>query len=392
MFKRSKLLYSDTPSAPKLGLLSLPAESPSSTPVYERKPMSIMKGVYPERRSQTPIPTTATKTRHEPSSRESSSRQRTVSMTNDAPLKSILKNSHKSSSPPLVSCLKTGSSPPTSAGHEKGAGSYAGYVKGGGSSSHYTSASHTKQMERTSSSKGDQSCWSNTRSNTPAPPPPYDHSRSRRSSVSKHQDPSRSPTNSSDTPKYMKAYVKQVPLKAEAVALSWPLVDYASRNRSEYPPLYFDVWFDPKGSDWGVREHRGGYSTPLPHSTWDIPVSSHCILTEMVIVSRHLEQWPVVVRKPTGLRCGDILEAIYHNYQKPLTREEQRQIGHDYLERCRKAFQLRCKESPGLPAYNEKCGLRRVDLLRGKRIFKGLTQKFDTPGQWLLEFHEPRSS
>lgn len=52
------------------------------------------------------------------------------------------------------------------------------------------------------------------------------------------------------------------------------------------------------------------------------------------------------------------------------------------------AFQKRCRDAPHLPPVNERQGLRRVDLLKGKRIFNGLKRDSRTQ-TWILEFHRP---
>lgn len=82
--KKKPLSYSDTPSAPKLGILSLPSESPRPTHAplaYEREPTSIMKTPLPERRTMTPLISTnhSKSSRHESPSRDYAPRQRTVS-------------------------------------------------------------------------------------------------------------------------------------------------------------------------------------------------------------------------------------------------------------------------------------------------------------------------
>lgn len=110
----------------------------------------------------------------------------------------------------------------------------------------------------------------------------------------------------------------------------------------------------------------------------------------MVIINKYLEAWPVIVRREKGLRCIDIFCAIYDTYHEVLTPSELAHIGEAYLERCRPAFMVRCRDSPGLAEYNARRGLRRVDLLRGKRIFGRLTQTTGMGSKWILEFDDPR--
>jgi hypothetical protein len=101
-----------------------------------------------------------------------------------------------------------------------------------------------------------------------------------------------------------------------------------------------------------------------------------------------LEMWPIRIRRAKGIRCIDVFLSIYSAYEKPLTTEEKEIVGKEHLERCDPAFRLRCKDSPGLTLYNEKCGIRRVDLLKGARIFKGLTRDSES-ATWTLQIHKP---
>ncbi|KAF8895558.1 hypothetical protein BD779DRAFT_1609069 [Infundibulicybe gibba] len=109
----------------------------------------------------------------------------------------------------------------------------------------------------------------------------------------------------------------------------------------------------------------------------------------MTIVCDRLPQWPVVVQRSKGIRCIDVFRAIYDTFHPVLTRSELERIGDAYIERCQPAFQQRCADSPGLPLYNQQRGMRRVDLLRGRRIFKGLTRSTQPGADWILHFDTP---
>ena len=174
------------------------------------------------------------------------------------------------------------------------------------------------------------------------------------------------------------------PLKDEAISLSWPLVEYNQRKRDHQPLLYFDIGFDPR-YDMNIRVYRSGdylgSRTMMTPQEGYIPVSSHCMVTKMVIVCKELSRWPVIVGRPEGLRCFDVFYAIYKTFQVPLTEREKREIDRSYLDRCRPAFEQRCKDSPGLYEWNLQEGMRRVDLLRGRRMFKGIKQ---SGAEWTL--------
>ncbi|KAL9711402.1 hypothetical protein Ac2012v2_005948 [Leucoagaricus gongylophorus] len=229
-----------------------------------------------------------------------------------------------------------------------------------------------------------------------SPLPAYSqHARSRGSSMGEGQKPDFPSTPLHQTPgKYVPAVIKEVAMKGEAIAVSWPLVDFSSRAGKGMPSLYFDVGFNPRKDEWAVRVERGGFWSPIRRDEADIPVSPHTILTEMKIYCipprnfpEYFTLWPIYLRRSGGLRCIDIFRGIFDTYNTALTEKEQTQIGAQYLKRCEPAFKQRCKDAPGLSLYNEECGMRRVDVLRGRRIFKAIVQD-STNTRWLLYFDD----
>jgi len=105
-------------------------------------------------------------------------------------------------------------------------------------------------------------------------------------------------------------------------------------------------------------------------------------ITNMVIVCRDLP-WKVVVDRPTGISCFDVFQAIHDAYDVPLTEKDRARFPHKLLQKCKKAFELRCKTVPRLTAVEERLGMKRVDLLNCKTYFHGLIKPgLDEP--WLM--------
>lgn len=100
-------------------------------------------------------------------------------------------------------------------------------------------------------------------------------------------------------------------------------------------------------------------------------------VSEMWIVHKSLPKWPVHVNLKK-IRVIDVFMWIYDEYAEPLTAQELIEIGPEYLQRCRPFFEQRCRDGPSWQHVEEKRGILRVDLLRGRRIFKGLQP---IPGQ-----------
>lgn len=176
----------------------------------------------------------------------------------------------------------------------------------------------------------------------------------------------------------MKATVKEVPLKEEAIVLSWPLLRAA--DRPKYPLVYYDVAFDPQDPA-NIKDNRKRHFLALPREDRELPVSTHCKVTEMVIDCPHVGS--LVVERPEGLRCIDVFHAIYCKYQKKPRSHEMPADKSKY----QRAFEQRCQDCPGLAEYNRtQVGFLRVDLLKGRRIFEGLKR---TNGHWELSFDMP---
>jgi len=178
----------------------------------------------------------------------------------------------------------------------------------------------------------------------------------------------------------MKATAKEVALKDESIVLNWPLVPYAERRHLNHPLVYYDIAFDPR-DEANVKDNRKKHFLALPVRDRELPVSTHCKITEMVIECPHVGS--LVVERPEGLRCIDVFYAIHCKYQKTPRKHE---MPADRV-RYQRAFEQRCNDCPGLAEFNiRRVGFLRVDLLRGKRIFEGLKR---SNGRWQLVFDSP---
>ncbi|KAF5389029.1 hypothetical protein D9757_005019 [Collybiopsis confluens] len=196
----------------------------------------------------------------------------------------------------------------------------------------------------------------------------------------------------SETPSrgYQTFNVSSAPLKPEAIALSWPLTEHTPNSRRHAMNIFFDVAFDPRTSQ-NVTLPDGGYRMDMPYDTIRLPASSHCTLTEMRLTldQEEFECWPIVVKRKEGVRCLDVFEAIYHTLHHPLTDEDIRTFGEANIQGSYSFFLQRCDNSPGMPEYNRQYGMQRVDLLRGRRFFRGIVQ---SGHEWILCLDEYSSS
>ncbi|KAJ7456750.1 hypothetical protein B0H11DRAFT_224543 [Mycena galericulata] len=125
-------------------------------------------------------------------------------------------------------------------------------------------------------------------------------------------------------------------------------------------------------------DKRSDRFLPLPETDRNLPASTHCTLTKMVIQCPHIGQ--ITVRRSDGIRCIDIFAAIYDAYHQKL-RADERPHG---IDRYTRAFRKRCEDSSDSEG-ELRAGLRRVDLLRGKRVFDGLSR---SGADWKLDIDE----
>jgi len=78
---------------------------------------------------------------------------------------------------------------------------------------------------------------------------------------------------------------------------------------------------------------------------------------------------------------GRFFKAIYDTLQHRLTDEDLRAFGEARIQRCVPYFLQRAADSPGLMDYNKRYGMRRVDLLKSRRFFRGIVQSGE---DWIL--------
>lgn len=186
---------------------------------------------------------------------------------------------------------------------------------------------------------------------------------------------------------YVKPTYKSVPMKNEAIALSWPLIDYDVRRHKGGPSLYFDAAFDPNLQGYEVKLMRPGERSASIITPEEIRmfVSPHTILQDMTLFHPKFPHWKVQVHNSRGIRCLDVFREIYRTFSAPLSQDELMQCSSRFIESCEHAFNQRCEDSPGLPPVTKSKGICRIDLLKGERIFRGLVPG-QKPQTWEIQF------
>ena len=186
------------------------------------------------------------------------------------------------------------------------------------------------------------------------------------------------------------ADVTRKPPTPTHVDLSWPLVDYEQRRFKGQPLITFDAGFNPRFEKYAVRAFKPGdyVSSPLSRQDSVMQLSETAFVNWIVITCDKLPFWPIQLKQTTNLRVIDIFRAIYDTYAQPLTQEEFLHIGRETIGRCEAAFKQRCEDGPELACVAEKRGMLRIDLLRGRRIFKCLHPDRGKMGHYKLFFDD----
>ncbi|KAI0086948.1 hypothetical protein BDY19DRAFT_995381 [Irpex rosettiformis] len=214
------------------------------------------------------------------------------------------------------------------------------------------------------------------------PPPPRSSSRySKRASVETPDVES--------VKRPLKGILKTAPPKSarsESTELHWQLLPYDEiRCRKK---LYFDVAMPPDL----IRDHTRLPPVALHPSDTDKWATSQDGLTQMIIKCSLLPQWDVVVQNDQGVRCRDVFEAIHRSLNLRLTEYEKRSLIHDHERtKVQESFEKRCRDVPMLDHVARREGLLRVDLLKGQRIFMGLTRPPDGGEYWWLHLGLPKA-
>jgi hypothetical protein len=170
--------------------------------------------------------------------------------------------------------------------------------------------------------------------------------------------------------------------------LHWQLLPYEPARGK--PRLHFDVSQSPERIR--VTDARGGMPRPLRADERARPAAS-TPLAEMVIrcAPLPLPAWDVRVRRPDGgpLRAADVFAAVHAALRAPLAPRDRAQWPPAYLAACAPHFRARCAAAPALAAREEAVGLRRVDLLRGRTAFRGLSCPAPGKAYWIMHLDKP---
>jgi len=129
----------------------------------------------------------------------------------------------------------------------------------------------------------------------------------------------------------------------------------------------------------------GGGDVPLSIRDIDLDQLATSTPLSTMRIQCELFSWPINVKcsKKSGITHRDVILAVRDTLYTTVTPKEWDVIKDPQREWVKRAFEKRCKSSDDLYAVERQRGLRRVDMLVEKTIWKGISKR-DGSGAWTL--------
>lgn len=172
-----------------------------------------------------------------------------------------------------------------------------------------------------------------------------------------------------------------------------PLLNAEAGNQ---PPILFDLAFH------AYEPRRITYSNPsgVPLSEEELSqTATYPGVTRMVITCDELPEWDVVLEpyreRPYNsgylavpadsapaapITVNDVLRAIHLRLQRQIVHSDWVKLSNDKATAVARAYTRRCRTFPTTQAFEESQGVKRVDYLEDKYMFKGLARHRAEPG------------
>jgi len=124
---------------------------------------------------------------------------------------------------------------------------------------------------------------------------------------------------------------------------------------------------------------------PLPIRDIDLDQLATSFALSTMRIQCDLFTWSISVKakKKTGITHRDVILAVRDALYATITQKEWGAVKDPLREWVKQAFERRCRNSDDLYAVERQRGLRRIDLLAEKTIWKGISSR-DGSGSWSL--------
>lgn len=111
-------------------------------------------------------------------------------------------------------------------------------------------------------------------------------------------------------------------------------------------------------------------------------------VTKMRIIHDAIPQWPIDIELRYNeytsgtITVGDVLRMIYHSVRRQISHADWAMVNHWERRAISHAYTRRYSSVPQLAQLEASRGVRRVDYLRDRHVFRGLIKTYDTDGFW----------
>ncbi|KAK0482459.1 hypothetical protein IW261DRAFT_1467925 [Armillaria novae-zelandiae] len=149
------------------------------------------------------------------------------------------------------------------------------------------------------------------------------------------------------------------------------------------------LWFDLSMVEFSplIRVDNTNMQAPLSINELSGPATRPHV-QRMTIICDELACWPVIVTgdRIRGVSLGDVLYDLYHMMMQRISRDEWQRLPGGDRAAIAEAFARRCRAlgDPDLEYAERQDGVKRVDLLLGKTMFRGLVVEGGTVFKLIL--------
>ncbi|KAK7681894.1 hypothetical protein QCA50_014856 [Cerrena zonata] len=113
-------------------------------------------------------------------------------------------------------------------------------------------------------------------------------------------------------------------------------------------------------------------------------------VTKMIITCDAIPQWPITLEpvdvnsnflsvnrgaNPQPITLGDVLVAIHRHLQTQISHRDWVKLSNDEATQIARAYTRRCRTFPSAESFEASQGVRKVDYLKDRYVFKGLTRR-----------------
>ncbi|KAF8997826.1 hypothetical protein BDQ17DRAFT_1248084, partial [Cyathus striatus] len=100
--------------------------------------------------------------------------------------------------------------------------------------------------------------------------------------------------------------------------------------------------------------------------------ATHPPLTRLRIVCDRLPEWPIDIKKRSGITVSHVLKAIHEHLHTSIVQPDWDELSSNQQKEVNKAYLKRCRNAGTAEEMFKRQGVKRIDFLCDKIWFRGL--------------------